>query len=713
MNFFLTSYSALHLRTKNTANSLEPTPPIQQEIRSVHTELDEIHKQNIFITIESEIKKLNNGIKEINDYLTQLDNQYINRGKRGASDQIAIVECIQLTEKFKEIYKDLNRISETLSMMDGNGICRCKCPLDNITFNTTTETTRITDEPLDLTTFSLKSTNEQTMLNEKPKQLKKIKVHSYKPTNGELESHTDEEAIIYFNTVNYENDFTTLSMVKDTTTREEIITSTTPETKEDMFPAMSNSVTHFFNYDSYTETDKPQTSYSEDETYSLKDKQVMTSEIPTTSTDNTGSNKVIKTVKLAYDELSTTHKERSNEEIKSIYTTLNGNILESTPETSTLDENSDKSYNPEKQFELTSTNENIFKLTAETLNSYDDYSETSNTKRHFESTTADENISKPTSEVFNSKVKYSDDYTTKIDFELTSEINDLHKLSTKISAESYETSSKPNEGDDFEITSMNKNVLEKPTQSSAFSNYKHYNNDVTENKSELVSANKNTIELTTTTSNFDKNNRNANIRERVSLKNQNTTYSDKFKNDNIVNHSSSDKSPKENENNGSKLNKHDHKSIPNSEIIQEQIQQLKWQPICFYPVPCSPYVLNYQQNTQNTSKSNIQYSAQSLNAYKKKNSPLAGATVIKNNYPIIAYCPVGMVCPMTDFSGQANMLHCMLKSTDPGMSISANKINEDTTTQKIEKTYDGIKFSPAAPPKSKIARDSDEILTGK
>jgi len=156
----------------------------------------------------------------------------------------------------------------------------------------------------------------------------------------------------------------------------------------------------------------------------------------------------------------------------------------------------------------------------------------------------------------------------------------------------------------------------------------------------------------------------------------------------------------ENLNHSELNNKDDDKSTPQQpEVIQQQLLPKSY-PICFYPVPCSPNVVSYQQNEQDTNKNTIQYSAQSLNAYKRK-PPIA--TVIQNNYPVLLICRTDVVCSVTDFAGQSNRLHCMY-------SVNASKNNEHTSNQTI-KNYDNSTKN-AFVTRAKSARNNDDILTG-
>lgn len=573
------------------------------------------------------IKQLNNEIKRLYNGLIRLDAR-VNRVKRGLNEQKSIVDCIQMKDKLKTIYDELNRIIETLSMMDENGICRCKCPL-NIT---NIKVTHVADLPFELTTFGLENIDDaqsSSSPTEKTKQLKKILLSNYEPQNtvdnnmkSTIKITTDED--IFDKTTDEGNGFISTSTADTTTTSEENVITT--ETREDMFPAMSNTITNFvnFNNNNNTQTVKPQP---------------FSTETPTSTTvEITDLNESTEITYLNYD--VTTLQENLDTNFVLKLTTINENVSEFNTETS------------------------VFKL-------YD--SNTKVTIKDLELTIANDNILGSTSEITESNKKYSTNYTTtETSLALTSENEYISEFTTEVTKKYYDN---------------NTNVI-----------------DIT---LELTTENYNINELPSTTSILVSNTSNGktNIEEKTSSENQ-----DELKNEKNINQSMIDKPNVEQENKMNKLDSYDNKSTLGPNIIQ--VEPI-WYPICFYTVPCTQNISNYQQSIQNTSKNTIQYSAQSLKTYKKK-TPVADPTIIQNSYPILSYCPVGMICSKIDFAKEANvttMLHCMLQpSYYKSINLEKNTVN--TSYQAIQDNYEYNKTKNSNMVKSKSSRDSDEILTG-
>lgn len=638
------------------------TAAMKQRIKRYETNLVEIHEQEISVTckLNNGIKELNNEVKRLYESLIRLDAR-VNRKKRGSNQRTAVVDCVQMNGHFKKILDELNQISETLSSVDDNGICRCKCPSDRLNGTAAAAVApRVTDLPFDLTTFNLDNTDEQPTrrANEKTKQFKQILVSRYNPQDGvgdadnadnTFKSDSNEETVNA--TTNGENESTATILLSstpgNTTTTVPERTVMTAETKEDMFPAMSNAVTNYYDFKNDTGTAKPLLQLSRNEIVITDDYEnaQSTSETPNSSTSAvTDSYRTAETTELNYDEISTETEGRSDNQVISRSTTVYENISKSTTEILDFD----TKYTDDIRNHVT---ENVF-----------------------EPTSGSEHISESTVETTSAGEKTTDDYFTGRIAELTSEKN---------------------------------NVLTSTARTTWDSDKYKNNTDVTKRTSlrELTSENENTLESTTTTSVSDENTNGTN-KDRSSSGNQ-------HKND-----FNGDRSTIENNNNvGNENNfkQYDYgkQSTPRPEITQQQQQQqqVKWYPICFNPAPCPPNVMNYRQNAQDTSKNTVQYSAQSLGTYKKK-SPTADATIVQNNYPIITYCPAGMVCPMTDVAGQTNTLHCMWKSAvSETPAANVNKNNEKMSNQTTKNNYDRTQNS-AVTTKAKTERENDEILTG-
>lgn len=614
--------------------------------RRFHTNLVEIHEQEISVPCElnNGIKELNNEIKILYDSLTRLDARVNNNRKKRGMNETAIVDCVQMKGKFKQIYEDLNRIFETLSMIDEKGICRCVCPLDKITSPTTMEVVKhnTTDLPFDLTTFEMQDNLiERSSHYEKTKQSKKYLVSRTDiREDNKFQNKTDVETV----TENEENQYT--STLEYTALEETVVTT---DTKEDMSPETSNAVTNFINLKDFTQTVAPQlqTFYSEVFTKDYEqDAKIFNSVGPELS---------LTMVTTDLNEISdmTTLAEKEKKSDKN----LHNNLPYSTTEISDFDENDVT----ENMLELRSWSENISES--------DEYVT--------DKTFVRETILRSTTEISN----------------IVNENNSNAHVTDGIS----------------ELISENENISTFATEVSSDEADENIGNTRVMNWiSELTSENENIVASSTTAtsiSGINDQSTTVNVKERTSLEDRDKSQHEKSNNVVLVNRWTTEETNVENDNN-SKL--HDRKSTPRPEMIQQV--HTKWTPMCFYPVPCSP--VNYQQNSQDQGKSPIQYSAQSLNTYKNK-SPVAGATVIQNNYPILTYCPMGVVCPMTDFAGQANVLHCMMKPAFPDMSVNINKNNENTSKQ-MPNNNDNVEMKSQVPVKAKSsARESNEILTGK
>lgn len=691
---------------------------VQQQIRRFQKGLDEIHEQEIFVPCE-----LNNGIKELNyeilrltDSLTRLDDR-VNRKKRGVHEQTAIIDCIEMKGKFKKIYEDLNRISEILSMMDDNGICRCKCPLDKI-INTTAEIVHVTDIPFDLTTFAMQNTSgKQSAPNKKTKQLKKIILSDYRPQkvanddNDKFKSvQTDDDSAPTTGMTTYGvSQFTVIPTIEDDNTQEDE-TVTMADTKEDMSPEMSNAITKYLRPNGHERTtiEPPTSDHIENVT---KD-----------STEVTDSSETIKTTRFKLEMSTTQARKLNNEGFLSSTTTY-----ESMPESTTDFDDSkiNNNYVKYKTSESTTTFENRLESTTSEASDFDD-NNTNSTNNIFKSTASyQKHISESTTElsdlrenINNDKVtnRYKSTYGYENISESTTELSDLRvsENTDKVTEDFKSTYGYENDSEsttellDSRESEYNKNIKKqalKPTTStyenvSEFtSSSEEYEKDlvVTQKTIEQTSTNKNIKGSTTVVPMFDKN---VSLKERTSSEDQSRNDNDKIKNGNVINQFDSGKLSVGNKNNSTPRD-YENKSTARPGTT-EQVQP-KWYPVCFYPVPCSQ-----QQNTQDVSKINtVQYSAQSLSTHKK-NAP--AATVIQNNYPIISYCPMGMVCSMTDSAGQSNILHCMLKPAAlPDGSQNTSKNNETKWDYTSKENHDA---KSSGTTNAKSARDSDEILTG-
>lgn len=680
-----------------------------RKIRHYQTVSDDVHEQEISVTCElnNRIIKLKNEIERLYNSLTRLDTRF-NRDRRGLYETTTIVDCVQMKGKFNKIYEDLNRISKALSMIDNNGICRCKCPLDTITIvDTTTEVTRLTEIPFDIITFASGNLNEHTpSTSEKTKLLKKITISNNKPQSvtNQFRSISDHEIIS--TTSDEENEFTTvLSTHGDTTSQGD--TSGTIDTKGDLSPEMSNAVTNSVKLkDDAPITVEPQILYhTETITNDYINLQTfIASDMPTSSTDITDSNETVQTTELNNDRISTAQEKETNKDIILKFTTENEDISESTSEVLELENNHSKTFITLKIPESTFENSNISKLTLSRSSEPDNnYNIAYTTEKTSQSTSENENILGSTAEILELDNNYSKTHVTETTSKSTSENENTSGSTIEISELDNTYSKTYVTEKTSELTSKIENIFESITETSKSNdnNYNNYSNtNVTERTIDLIIENKNITESITEMSISNKNDEKTIVQERNSSENRDNDENKRKNGQNTNQSTIISNTGIENLNHSELNNKDDDKStLQQPEVIQQQLLPKSY-PICFYPVPCSPNLISYQQNEQDTNKNTIQYSAQSLNTYKRK-PPVA--TVIQNNYPVLLICRTDVVCSVTDFAGQSNRLHCMY-------SVNASKNNEYTSNQTI-KNYDNSTKN-AFVTRAKSARNNDDILTG-
>lgn len=629
---------------------------------------DEIHEQEISVTCELKngIKELNNEIKRLYDSLTRLDER-MNREKRGLNERTAIADCVQMKGKFKKIYEDLNRISETLSLIDENGICRCKCPLvpkippTSIPPDTGTAVTRTTTGggdpqlPLELTTFALDKADDEReqppRSTGKTKQLKKIIVTDYDP----------QVAANCLNQNKYRCDTDHEDTVTETTAKDDDPGTTEDTATTPVVTAETSTVVLHSNNQGQT-YEEPQTVYSEIVTKIYKDERLLvTSKKPKGSTGPIENTETTTEFEENGEDRSTTPVD---DEVFSRSTT---EYEENFSTTETLVQNAKTGRNFTKNvFESTSSGFDI---------SSDSTTKLSDSGKNDARSTTDENSESTT--LKNENV--FDSTTTRIKSD----------SGENFSVDSYYVTEKSFDSD---RTTSDENVFQQTTQTIVDrTRYDNSKAKVTaDDVSNVLTSSENKIISTTT--------------ETTSV------VSDK-----IVDVTGRDSAEDRDKNRPAGENRKPDKT-GNQQQPPPVVQPSKWYPVCFYPVPCSPDAADYLPDAQHVvPKNNIQYSSQSLNAYKKKAS-LADATVIQNNYPIISYCPKGMVCSKSDFAGQPNVLHCMMTSStnhDDGTTMPLNLNGTDESNvpkQPIKTVYNEMK-SPTTT-RVKIARDSDEIITG-
>lgn len=695
MRFYQRNFQYISGACSNVERNLynSPQPKIENLISSEYNNrtpnFDQIRIKQLNVTLRQDLismtSELNNGIKELNSEIKRLYSvltrfDQVNRGKRGVNEQTAIVDCVQMKGNFKKIFDDLNRISKTLSMVDENGTYHCKCPTD-IVMGTSTE---IADLPLELTTFSLENINRTSSSGEKTKQLKKVILSDYKPqvitgnvgitNNNELRNVANKDTIGTETTVDEDNRFTTVQVLEDNiTTQKE--TDMVTEPREDMSPDMSNAVTNLLNLNGYTQTAKLQTSYNEIVTKDYKDVQTLSSETPKTMTDSTTiPDETIAITAFDYDDTYSTEEELiSDKKVSSKLTGDEEDILRSTIEISDLNQNESNNI----------------------------------TKTNSESTIPIDYILESITEVSELDKNKNNNDVTKTNVESTT-LNDMRfKSITEISSFDNNENKYTVTKNSFELTTVDDTGSELTTKTSDLNtNANHVGLHF-----ELTSAKQNIKEFTTQISISNQSDKTIGLKERTFTEDEDRIDFGKPNDEKIIIQPKTERTLVENKND-LKPNGYDNKSTPHSAETTQQVQP-NWYPICFYPVPCSPNVLSHQQNTQNINQGTIQYSAQSLNTYKRIAPVVSDAMVIQNNYPIISYCPVGMVCPMTDFAGQANILHCMLKSSLPETQLVHvnNKTDENASNRITKSNVDDVEIPTTITGKN--ARDGEEILTGK
>jgi len=640
-------------------------------------------------------------IKRLYNSLNRLDVQF-NRDKRGLREETTIVDCVEMKGKFNKIYEDINRISKALSMVDDNGICRCKCPLDTITtVGTTTEVLHLTKIPFDQRTSTPGNLNEHApATGEKTKQSKKIIFSKYTPKSvtNQLGSVSDYEIIT--TTSNEENEFSTTlsSTLRSTTIQED--TDRTVDTKGDLSPEMSIAVTNIVNREDNTQTTVgPQIIYftgiipNDNENIQTH----IISDTSTSLTDIMDPNESIGTTELNNDRITTTHENSSNKGVFLNFTAENENIFETTTEILGHKNNHSNTYNiTKKNSESLNENENILKSTTDILSKPDNrYDITYITEESSESTSENENISGSTTEISELDINHSKTYyVTEKTPQSTSENENTSGSTTETSeldknySETYATEKTS------EFTFKIENITKSNTGTSKPDDNNYSNTYVTDRTVDLIENNK--------------NRNNTVVNERTSSEDRGEKHYDEPKDAQNTNHSTSTigNTNTENVNHSMMNNKDDDdkSTLQQPEVIQQLKVQPKTYPICFYPAPCSPNIVNYQQinELQDASTNTIQYTAQSLSAYKRK-PPIA--TVIQNDYPVLLICRTDVVCSVADFAGQPNRLHCMY-------SVNANKNNENTSNQTIKNYYNSTKNAAAVTSAKSAARNNGDILTG-
>lgn len=671
------------------------------------TRIDATLKQDL-ISMTSElnngIKELNSEIKRLYSVLTRFDQ--VNRGKRGITEQTAIVDCVQMKGNFEKISADLNRISRTLSMVDENGTYHCKCP-PGMVIGTPTE---VTDLPMELTTFTLENINRTSAgyAGEKTKQLKKVILSDYKPqvmtsvvdnivnnNNNKFRDFVDKEIIETPTTTAGEegNIFTTVRILEDNIITTQKETDMITEPKEDiMSPDTSNAVTNMLNIHGYMPTVEPQTLHSEivtkDDYEDVQQTTLSSSEALKTSTESTtSSSETIAIGTFDYDGINSTEEDEhiSDKEVSSKLSAGGEDILRSTtelvPDFDRTENNNFMGNNPES----TTENDNISETTTE-ISEYDQNENNYDvTKNNLESTTTlNDDTLKSTTETSDFNKDENKYKVAKERFELTTVGAGTTDSKYTTKTPGLNTNGSHVIPIHFELTSAKQNVegftTQKPTS----------------------------VQSGTTV---------AGLKERTFAGDQDKIDFGESKDGKPVVYRP-------------KTERTDVKGTPRAaaETTQQVQQQPKWYPVCFYPVPCPPNVLSRRkQDAQDASPAaggTIQFSAQSLKTHKRI-APVADATVIQNSYPILSYCPPGMVCPMTtDIAGQANVLHCMLQSTSasPETQLFVHAVTSDSDTDRDEQNASNrttnvvdTKVQPAAANATgrSAARDREEILTGK
>jgi len=636
-------------------------------------------------------------IKRLHSSLNRLDVQF-NRDKRGLREEATVVDCVQMKGKFNKIYEDLNRISKALSTIDDNGICRCKCPLD-------TEDSHFTKLSYDQTTFAPINLNEHAPgTGEKTKQLKKIIFSKYTPLSATNQLSSVSEYGIITSTSNEEKEFTTMlsSTVESTTNQEN--TDRTVDTKGDLSPEMSIAVTNIVNREDDTRTTVgPQIIYF---TGTIDNEEIQTHITFDTSTSSTGimdPNETIGTTELNNDKITTTYDadNYSNKDVISNLTSENENISEPTTEILRPENNHNNTYNIITKYSGSLyENENISNSTTDVSKLDNKYSNIYILEKFSESTSENENVLGSTTEISELDINHSKTYYDQEKTSRSISENENTSGSTTEISELYNNYSETYVTEETsESTSKIENITKSITVTSKPGGCNNYSNtNITDRTVDLMIENKNIIGSITEMPVSNENKNKTIVNERTSSEDRGEKHFDKprdgqnYPNQSIVigntNKDDDDKS-----------------TLHQPEVIQQIKVQPKTYPICFYPAPCSPNIVNYQQinELKDTSKNPIQYTAQSLSTYKRK-PPVA--TVIQNDYPVLLICRTDVVCSVADFAGQPNRLHCMY-------SVDVNKNNDNNSNQTIKNIYNSTKNAAAVTDGAKsTARNNDDILTG-
>ncbi|XP_050441670.1 serine protease nudel [Adelges cooleyi] len=271
-------YQPYELLPDTLTGNTTATGILKKRIRRFQSGFDEVYEQKISVTRElSEgIKAMSFEVKRLYNGLAQLGTR-VNREKRSLGEgQAAIADCVQMKEKFKNIYEELNQIRKTLTMMDAHGICRCKCPITdaNRAAEPSYETTA--DAILDFTTFDPETTETRESTTDLPKKQNKLiyVAAPYQPrdkTNRDREpagdgidrettvaESTTKQDTTTLPTTNPASSIPTTSVAKktddDDDDDEDTSYGTTTGIYEDMSAAMSNKVTIIDNADRYNAT---------------------------------------------------------------------------------------------------------------------------------------------------------------------------------------------------------------------------------------------------------------------------------------------------------------------------------------------------------------------------------------------------------------------------------------------------------------------------
>lgn len=721
-NLYDTSRQKVTNSVKPSENYDGPTslPPLfQPQIKRFEADsYDSVpeQKKSVTCTLNNGIKELKKEIKRVFDSLTRL-NVRVGRVKRGADEQTAIGDCAKMRGKLKKIYDELSRISETLSMIDGNGICRCKCPSDKTAADIgTTAIARVTDQPSELTTFAIENVDDRQRSAKHTAQLKKIVVSDYEPRRvpenayNEYKSVTDEDRTT-FPTTRRENRFETTSAVHDDYPGREKTAVATDAYEDYMSSETSNSVTEYLIFNKRAPANRSRVT---DDGVVSYDNAITTTTRETTesSTKTTKPNGI---TYFNYDELATELDTDVNREaLESI--AENENIFDSTTKIPNSRKNGKHFGAKEISTEIKTTTEIVLDSTAKNLitdkNKFD---------ANVEETTLE--LKPSTENILDNNRNESNGFnreTTSV-FELTTE-NSLG-FTTKTPISSKNRTIFNTKTFDLELNTETENTLE-PTTVIPISVKNEYRTNVEESSLYSESTTETNFGPTTVATFSDRNAEKTTLKPtieniskpvgKISTSSENgakkRTPEEDGNGRGENEQSTGETQTVKNASDGPKPLDGNGETASRSRTTSKPPAPQEWIPLCFYPVPCSPNASPVQRTAQDAAKKDaIQYSAQSLNAYKKK-TPRVDATIIQNGYPVMSYCPAGAMCPMTDFAGQANTLHCMLR---PAVTETPAKVDRIIVSAPVAAAKDGderTKSSTAVQAKS--ARDSDEILTG-